>query len=57
MNLLYLGDKYDVQALLFKCDDVLVSKFELKNCLELHQVAKVCNRKDLLVRIEKLIAW
>ena len=57
MNLFYIGDKYDVQALLSKCDDILASKFDLKNCLELHQVAKICTRKELAIRIEKQIAW
>ena len=56
LALLHLGDKYDVQPLLAKCDKRLFSKINLRNCVEFHQAVTVYERKELMLKIEIYIA-
>ena len=56
LGLMYLGNKYDVQSLLSKCDENLLPKLDPDNCLDLHQASKVHERQDLALKIEDYIS-
>ena len=57
MGLLALGHKFRVQSLLWKCDDVLASRFVLdQSVMDINRVARNFSRVAVMSKMENTIA-